>query len=667
MIVKRFVPPIKGIFASKKSIFGKNSSEENEKTVFKSEVVAKIKEDLEERKKKRYPYEQRWILNNNFYVGNQYCDIRKSTGEIEQLRPFYKWMERETFNRIAPLIETRKANLAKIDLSLKVRPRTNELDDFDKAETSTTILKYIQNVSNFESLKNTLLSWEEITENVFLLSWWDNLKGNEIVREITVETDENGSETIKETPYFEGDYDYGVLTPYNVYPENLFISGIENQRSIILEQVMSVKEIKDVYGVEVDGEECEVFCVSNTSQMTFGKSMTCMSIGHETVENSKKVITYFEKRTPSNPNGKLIIIIGDELIWYGDLPYEKIPIVHIVSNEVAGQFFGKSVIEDLIPLQRAYNGIVNKIHEYIKRLAIQSVYVEEGNEDLIEELKEKGCRPGAIIPYPRGSNPPTVVQNGVLPTTVLTERQNLINDMEYVAGTSQLMTKGTLPSGVTSGTAIQNLINIDNTRLSLCAENIRTGIKEWGKITLMILKRHASTMRTVRYVGTNKISSALTWSNEDINSFDIEFDTENVLMLSEDMQKEAFKEAFNMGLFTNEQGVIEQQYKPLILKYMKLGNYRELISINELQMQNADRENVYFQNGILPEISDFDDDSIHIEQHTRFALQQRYNLIKRKKPEMAKAFEQHIQDHKQRIALNTQAQQIILGGTENEQ
>ena len=94
------------------------------------------------------------------------------------------------------------------------------------------------------------------------------------------------------------------------------------------------------------------------------------------------------------------------LVYYGDLPYSKIPIVQTVCIETAGQFFGTSVIERLIPLQKAFNGVVNRIHEYIKHIAIGSIITEEGSID-IEEFEQNGQAPGAALVYKQGTNPPT--------------------------------------------------------------------------------------------------------------------------------------------------------------------------------------------------------------------------------------------------------------------
>ena len=196
--------------------------------LYKEDIIKFVMEELEKRRTERSPLEQQWTLNANFLVGNQYCEINTYRGDIEQLEPVYDWLERETFNQIAPLIETRIANLKKIKYLMKVKPRTNELDDYAKAEVSTAILQYTQSVSDFDTKKSTMITWNELCGNCFWLSWWDKDKGE---RYVTQNIDG------KRTAFYEGDLDYGLITPYEIYPESVFKQSIEAQRSIILEQV----------------------------------------------------------------------------------------------------------------------------------------------------------------------------------------------------------------------------------------------------------------------------------------------------------------------------------------------------------------------------------------------------------------------------------------------
>ena len=671
----RFSPPIDGIIGSIGSLFGMGKGEgatdkdaidvdDDGKTLFKEDIIKDILEDLEKRKTERSPLEQQWTLNANFLVGNQYCDINPYRGNIEQLEPVYDWLERETFNQIAPLVETRRANLGKIDFMMKVKPATNELNDYSKAETSTSILQHTQKVSDFESKKNTMINWNELTGNCFWLSWWDKDKGEKYAVEKVLDIDAEGVEKTKETAYYQGDLDYGLITPYEVYPESIFKQTVEAQRSIILEQVKTVDDIYDLYGIKVEGSEIETFELTPVpSGGGFGYENTTVTIGHRTMEDAEKVITYFERPSKHKPNGKMVIIVGDsELVYYGDLPYSRIPIVQCVCIEVAGQFFGKSAIERMIPLQRAYNGCVNRIHEFIKQVAIGSYITEEGSID-VEEYEQNGQAPGALLVYKQGSAPPVPIPNGNLPAEIMQERYNLKQDMEYAAGVSQLMVYGQAPSGMTSGKALNALTEIDNTRLSLTGDNIRNSIKNLAILWLEIYKKYATTRRVVNYVGTNNIGKAIVWSNEDINSYDVEYVTENELLMSEDAQKQRFFEAFNLGLFTDKNGVIPTRVKQKAKEYMKVGSYSDIMTIDELQIQAAQRENVFFENGVIPEVSDFDEHEIHIEEHLRYVLQMDFQLLKNKKPEYAQALEDHIRIHKDVVAQQEQAMMMAqMGG-----
>ncbi len=667
----RFQPPIDGVIASVGSLFGLKGKgkdddaigaidvDEEGKVLFKEDIIQKVLEDLQKRKTERSVLEQQWTLNANFLVGNQYCEINPYRGDIEQLEPVYDWLERETFNQIAPLIETRKANLRKINYMMKVKPATNELDDYAKAETSTNVLQHTQKVSDFESKKNTAIDWNELCGNCFWLSWWDKDKGEKYAVEELLEVGADGVERKKETAYYQGDLDYGLITPYELYPESIFKQTIEAQRSIILEQVKTVDDIYDLYGIKVEGTNVETFELTPVgSGGGFGYENTTVTIGHRTLDNAEKVITYFEKPSKHKPKGQMIIIVGDDhLVYYGDLPYSRIPIVQTVCIEVAGQFFGKSAIERMIPIQRAYNGCVNRIHEYIKHVAIGSYIAEEGSID-IEEYEQNGQAPGAMLVYKQGTNPPVPIPNGNLPSEIMQERYNLKQDMEYAAGVSQLMVYGQAPSGVTSGAAISNLMEIDNTRLALTGDNIRNSVRKLAIMWLEIYKKYATTRRIVNYVGGNNIGKAIVWSHEDINSYDVDYVTENELLMSEDAQKQRFFDAYNMGLFTDSNGVIPPRVKQKALEYMKCGNYSDIMSIDQLQIQAAQRENVFFENGVIPEVSDFDEHEIHIEEHLRYILQMDFQLLKNRKPDYAAALENHLRQHKETIAIEAQNQMM---------
>ncbi|MCH5213189.1 MAG: hypothetical protein J1G06_09245 [Oscillospiraceae bacterium] len=651
----------KAIHAATNTIFGRHgpgnepiARDKDGHELFREDIISDALGRLEKIRAQRYPYEQQWILNSNFLTGNQYCDINIYRGEIEQLEPVYDWLEREVFNNIAPIVQTRIANLKQINFAMKVNPATNELDDYGKAEISTSVLQHTQKRTGFNSIKNTAIWLNESTGNCFWLCWWDPSKGEIVGYGKDIEEHEDGSVEVKKKPYYEGDVGYGLLTPYEIYPESVTKQTIKDQRYIITEQVMTVDDIYDLYGIEVKGSTVETFSLTPTKLGGgYGYETQVMTMGHQSIDNAAKVVTCYDRPSRQYPGGRMTIIVdGEHLVYYGDLPYRDsegrptIPIVQMKCIEVPGQFFGKSAIEAMIPLQRAYNGVINRIHEFIKRVALGNWYVAEGSID-IEEYEQNGLAPGAMLVYNDGFSPPSPMPNGTLPPELMTERYNLKSDMEYVAGVSQLMVNGAVPSGVTSGTAMSTLRDIDNTRLSLTGDYIRNAVQELAILWLSIYKQYATVSRVIKYTGTNEIGSAIVWSNEHINSYDVEYTTENELLLSEGAQKERFFEAYNSGWFTDENGRIPERVKVRALECMKINNYGEIMSLNTLHMQKAQRENVFFKQGILPQVDELDYHEIHIDEHMRFYLQMDYQIMKHRHPEYANAFLAHIKQHEE--------------------
>lgn len=558
--------------------------------VTRAETENYVLTELERRREERRNLELQWQINANFLYGNQRCDINLKSETVEEYADLESGLENEVFNQIEPLYKTRQANLNKVSYAMTVRPRTNEVDDISKANVSTSLLRYKQNTSGFDKFKTKLIGWAEITGTAFVLNWWNPNSGERVGEIKEIEEDENGTQTEVLRSIYNGDIEYGILSAFEVFPESIYKSEVEDQRSIIIEQVMNVSEIYDLYGVQVDGKSIETYSTAPVEGAGgVGYVATVSKLCAHNTENAEKVITYYERPNRRYANGRMIILIAGKLYRYGDLPYGRIPLVAIKSDEVAGHFFGRSFIQSLIPLQRAYNGMMNTVHDYAKRLSMSTPLLEEGAVEDVDELLENVFVPGNAIIYKRGYSPPDFMDVPDFPNDMHTQIAKLKNDMEYIAGVSQLMVYGQ-KNGITSGTAIQNLTEIDNTRLSITSENIRAGVLKLASLWLEMYKKCASGYRVLHIAGSNDAGDVLVWCAEDINSYDVKFDTENELIRSEENQRQNFQLAYSMGLFADEKGQIPEALKARVLERMKVGEYSSLLGTKELHRQRAERE-----------------------------------------------------------------------------
>ena len=628
-------------------------------TIYKETLISMVEDKLNDAKKERHPWELQWQLNSNFLCGNQFCDINIYSGKIEEYSKTDDYEEREVYNQIEPLIETRIANLESITYLMRVNPATDELIDIQKARVSTALIQHMQTELGLTQKIHSAITLFEVCGTAFFLSWWDKNKGDVMGQQTIIKIGENGEETVT-GPVMSGDVDCGIITPYEVYPESCYKENIEDQRYIILEQVLSVDEIYDRFGIKVDGAEVETFSVCPTPNLGgYGYEATVLANGHVTTPNAAKLVTYFEKPSRDYPSGRTVIYCGEHLIYYGILPGGRYPLIAIKSKIVSGRFFGRSVIESLIPLQRKYNGVKNRIMNYIHTATTNGYLAVEGSID-VEEYEENGSAPGSILFYKQGYNAPTPKHNASLPGTVHQSYQDLRTEMEYVAGVSQLMVSGNPRSGVDSGVAMQTLRDIDNTRLALTGNNIRDAVLDMAKLWIEIMRRNVTGQRACMMCGANDMGDVIAWSVDDLNSTDIVYTTENELVLSPEMKKASFIEAFNMGAFLDENGRLDRRTKRKLAEAFDIRDFSDVVGNSELQEKYASRENSLAREGVMPEINDFDDHEIHIDEHMRFVLQAEFMMYRKSNPERAKQFLEHVEQHKAIIAQNIQSQQMQM-------
>lgn len=632
--------------------------------VYSDDVVGYILEELERRRSERTGLELQWNLNSNFLAGHQNCDINMLTKTItNEDNVMVTDKERRVYNKIAPLMETRHANLKSINYDMVVNPRTVDMDDYAKAKVSTKILEYCQSVTAFNTKKDKLIAWAELTGTAFTLSYWDADGGEVIGYSDVPVTDENGITMTERKPVKSGEIAFGLVSAYEVFPASLVIQEVEDQPNIIIEQVWDVGKVYDIYGIRVEGEAVEQYVLSPVeSGMTgHGINNSVMGMMRETVNDAVRVVTYLETPSRDYPEGRYIVVIRDKIVYYTDLPAGVMPLVAVKAKNIPGQFFGKSVIQDLIPLQRAYNKVVNKIHDFIDTIANNGWMVPEGSIVNEEEIEEYGIESGAVIIYNAALGKPEIVSYPDPPSVVINERNQLVSDMEYTAGVSQLMVYGDAPSGITSGVAIENLRNIDSTRMSLTGDNIRDGVVAMAKIWLKLNKRYSVGYRTLQIAGTDDIGYAYTWSAEDINSYDVEFAAENELRYSKDQQRADFLQLHQLGMFTDEDGRLSREFKRKAWEMFRIGNFEDVMTMDEIQVKYARRENTFLEQGVLPTRSQYDDDQIHLSEHIRYAISVDFKLMQKNMPEYAKKFEQHIAVHQNELdKKQAQAMQMSM-------
>jgi hypothetical protein len=581
-------------------------------------IVNSINDDFKRRQLERKPYELTWELNMNFYMGNQYSYI-SNTGNISDIEKRYSWENREVFNHIAPVIETRLSKLNKVKPAFLVRPASNSDEDLYSAKLATSVLQNCTEKNSLNSLVSMATAWSEITGTSFYkLSWDDNL-GN-VIGQL------NGAELKN------GDVTISVCSPFEIYPDSNGAIEIDDCSSIIEARPFPVEIINSAWGINLAGENVDIFELNNTSFLSgmSGRS-NITKVAHSTKHDHVLLLERYEKPSINKPNGRLTIICKNKLLYDGDLPYilgknneRSYPFIKQVSTKQISCFWGISVIERCIPIQRSYNAIKNKKHEFIERLASGVLSVEDGSVD-IDNLEDEGLAPGKILVYRNGSTPPKFLDPGSIPAELEKEEDKLLAEINNLSCISDVTTNSSIPSGINSGSALNLLIEQDETRLSLTAEYIRESIKKIGEFIIKFYKQYAQGPRLEKLTDKNGSLEIFYWKNSDLTSDDVVLDTKNELIDDESDKKQLILKLLDKGLLNDEDGQITPNNKIKLFNMLGFENWEISENIDDLQKKRANKENHKLIELMSP--IEIDNHQIHICEHTKFLISDASNDI----------------------------------------
>ena len=600
---------------------------------FRDEVLSDLFADFYSRQDERRKLEKQWELDLEFLAGNQYCEI-SPRGEVEEEEKYYYWQNRGAFNHIAPIIDSRVAKLTKMKPIMSVKAAGAEESDVKNAKLATALVNSSYQRLSLGDVISKTTGWSESCGTGFYFIGW-NPDAGKLLGEV------DGKKV------FEGDVVVESVSPFEIYPDSLCYENIENCESIIRARAMKTADVERLYGITVAGEDVKVFGVD--------KAATGKSIVHDSV----LVLEKYERPTADFPDGRLIVACEKTILYMGELPYVNgvegrrgFPFVKQNSIDKAGCFFGMSMVERLIPVQKAYNAVKNRKQEFLNRLTMGVVAVEDGSVDT-DELAEEGLSPGKIIVYRQGANPPALMGTGTMPTDLNREEDRLLNEFILLSGVSEFSRSTDVAAG-TSGVALQLLIEQEDARLNAVTENVRSAIRETAKQMIRLFKQFATSTRLLRTAGEQGKVELYYFNSSDLGSDDVVFDTENELSYTPAQKKSAVYELIDAGLLTDDTGKLSERTKAKLLEILGFGSIDNTLDIESLHINKADEENLSgFKKPIG--VDEYDDHELHIAEHTRFLLSAESEGV-RKNPETKKNALEHLRAHKTMAAENAAEQ-----------
>lgn len=629
---------------------------------FNEDFADYVNKEYKKRQSERKPFETQWRLNMEFVNGNQYLDINAGSGSIEEVPRMYFHQEREVFNQIATILETRIAKISRQKPLLKTRPASIDDHDVSSAKVSSMLLGSAWHEQDMDQSYEDFVSWLELTGTCFLKVTWNTNIG----RVVGQQTDEQGNPTTVK----EGDLDTVVCPPHEIFPDSSWRSGMRQVRSIIHAKAYHVDEIFDMFGVEVEPEKVDVMTLQQSSGGVggLGYGSGTFKSGQMTLENSAVVKEYYERPCRKYPQGRFIVVAGDKTLYSGPLPYmlgkdgePDLPFVRTVAIDRPGCIWGHSVVERCIPIQRRYNALRNRKAEYLNLVTIGQWRVPIGS---IDEGAELNNAPGNVLYYRATVNgaAPEPIAYPSLPSSFENEESVLLSEFTAISGVSELSRYSEAPSGVKSGVALGISKEQDDTRISTSVSRIANSTVVLGQYWLRLYRQFVQEQRILRWVGANREVDVREWTASDLRTDDVFIENMAALAETPAQRRQMVFDLINSGLFVRpEMSTLTEEGRQKIFQLLEFGHWETGAEDDRyLQKSRARSENQQISQGIPVPVQDFDDHQLHIEQHNRERMQSDWDELMRtpQGPVSDMMMRQHIAEHIQ-LALAAMPKQPV--------
>ncbi|HSW91309.1 MAG TPA: hypothetical protein VLG09_01525 [Candidatus Saccharimonadales bacterium] len=626
----------------------------------------------------RAQYQKEWEYNLLMYSGEQFANLIAATGQIKKPNMPSSASKLVT-NLLRPMVRQQIARMTSEKPTVTVVPVSASDDDLMAAQGGQAVFDSLYTNQKIQSKLIRTAFWTVITGNGFFKTYWDQNKVDNNF--LTV------NPLISQPQPTAGDICFGAVTPFNLFVPDLLEEDIECQPYVLEVYTKPVLWANTVWK-EYLKKPVEADCIGS-SEIFESSYWKQKNDGSATPDSVKVMECYLKPGAHKDfPDGGMLTVVGNQLVQRVDhLPYSHGEFPHAHWGDIqTGKFYRDSILKDTSPINKQYNTTRNQmITSMIRTARTQFAYVE-GSID----PNRMTSRPGEMFPVKPGFQFPQAIPAQPIPAFVENELRVLKGDLEDISA-QHTVSKGQAPgSGVVAATAINFLLEQDNTVFYTTIASGEDLIQKVGKQALSIIADMWSLPKIIRTIGTDAAFDAVELKGSDIaRGLDIRVERGSMLPESKTAKQALLMDMAKMGFISPEN----------LLDLLPMGGVKRLTEIIKVDMSQAQRENLKmkkldpvqlalseqaYQQKMLPDamgnvdpstfdpttgqtltqplpvpVNDFDNHKVHIEVHNRFRKTQEFELLDDK---VKKVFANHILQHQVFMMMSAQRDMMSQSG-----
>lgn len=197
--------------------------------------------------------------------------------------------------------------------------------------------------------------------------------------------------------------------------------------------------------------------------------------------------------------------VSNKLLYHSILPVDEYPIVPLV-NVHTGTPYAMGEPAFLLGQQDMINKLASLMIAHAQTSTNPKIFMEKGTVDDIDTFRESYTKPGIVLEYNPGTQPPIPVQPIPLPSALYGLSENMKYEIEYSSGIFALM-QGSAADSPETFRGTLAIEEFGNRRVMMKLKTIERALSQLFKVALQMAQNLYTIKKTFRIVGPSGIES----------------------------------------------------------------------------------------------------------------------------------------------------------------
>lgn len=634
-------------------------------------TLTDLRQLADQAREARKPFEADWLMNIAYYQGDQWVYV--AGGNLKQ-PTLAKNRVRFTDNRILGLARTEIAKMTKDRPIWEVHPASGDDSDLEGARLGERILDHYWSDLKLRRRLRSALLWARVSSAGFWKMYWDSTAGDSVsvivgpdgqpiksssgglmraddpqTSQLLSQLPAEMTEGFSEKKIALGKACVEVRSPFEILPDPLAEEGgLDEAEWVIEEAVRSQEYVRRRYGKEIEPKADAVAGIAE-SRMLGGATAS-------TTYKGVRIFELWEQPSSKHAGGRRVVWTDDEVLSEDDNPYGFLPYAMFTGVPVPGRFWPTTTVEQLRPLNLEMNKTRSQVRENAARIGNPSLL-----KNRLANVNYSGV-PGEVVEYDGtiADSVPAYLRPPEMPAYVQNELDRMEGSLNEVSGQHEV-TRGNVPAGVTAASAINLLMEGDDTRLANDIEDVETALGEAGGILLKLTGRFMDDERVAMIGGEDERWDVVKFKGTQLGeNHQVTVEAGSGMPRSKAAKQAAMHEVLQLmiqyGLEINPRDLRR------FLRAYEVGGLERLFGDLSADERQVNHENRRLYAGEQIPLNSFDNDLVHIEGHTE---EQKSPQWARMPDEIKGVWEAHVAEHRQRY-IDTQNAMVEAGGNTEE-